>query len=138
MPHVLAGDIGGTNARFAIFEVTKKGPRLAHSEVLDSRAYKTFESAMGTFLKNAKSTKLAAASLAIAGPVVEQRVKTTNLPWLVDARTITKKFSIKKVTLLNDLMAVGLEVESEAGRDVDFVFDDEQTGHGGQAPPGFT
>lgn len=118
MSYVLAGDIGGTNARFAIFEVTKKGPRLAHSEVLDSRAYKTFESAMGTFLDHAKAKKLVAASLAIAGPVVDQRVKTTNLPWLVDARTIAKKFSVAKVTLLNDLMAVGLGAIASPSKNV--------------------
>lgn len=117
MPYVLAGDIGGTNARFAIFEVKKNGPKLAHSEVLDSRAYKTFESALGTFLDQ-KKLKLSAASLAIAGPVVDQRVKTTNLPWLIDARTIAKKFSITKVTLLNDLMAVGLGAIASPSKNV--------------------
>jgi glucokinase len=114
MPHVLAGDIGGTNARFAVFDVKKTGPTLLYSEVLESRGYKTFEAAMGAFLDQtlkatrSKKLALAAASLAIAGPVVDQRVKTTNLPWLIDARTVAKRFSIKKVTLLNDLMAVGL------------------------------
>lgn len=116
MSHVLAGDIGGTNARFAIFDRKSDGaPSLVCSEVLESRSYKSFESAMGAFLdhaaKVAKSKKkltLAAASLAIAGPVVDQRVKTTNLPWHIDARTIGKRFAIANVTLLNDLVAVGL------------------------------
>jgi glucokinase len=51
---------------------------------------------------------IAAASFGIAGPVVDQRVKTTNLPWRVDARVLAKEFGIPKVTLLNDLVALGL------------------------------
>jgi glucokinase len=40
--------------------------------------------------------------------VVDQRVKTTNLPWTIDARVVARKFGIRYVTLLNDLVAVGL------------------------------
>lgn len=106
--YVLAGDIGGTNARFAVFELTAKAPKLAHSENLESRAFKTFEAALADFLGRARVKKIAAASLAIAGPVVDQRVKATNLPWVIDGKTIAKRFGIARVTLLNDLMAVGL------------------------------
>jgi len=113
--HVLAGDIGGTRSRFAVFEVGQRGPRLVHQDVLESRSFKTFEAALRTFLgasmKEAASRgklRLDAATFGIAGPVVDQRVKTTNLPWLIDARSISKAFGIPAVTLLNDLVAVGL------------------------------
>lgn len=106
--HVLAGDIGGTNSRFALFDVAKSVPHLVHQEVLPSRDYKTFEAVFTDFLRRAGKAKVAAASMGIAGPVVDQRVKTTNLPWLIDARKLSKKFAIPHVTLLNDLMAVGL------------------------------
>jgi glucokinase len=112
--HVLAGDIGGTHARFAVFEVSKGAPRLVHLDVLESRSFKTFEAALKAFLnvsaKEAVSGKLriAAATLGIAGPVVDQRVKTTNLPWTIDARAVSRAFSIPVVTLLNDLVATGL------------------------------
>ncbi|MBN9159467.1 MAG: hypothetical protein BGO98_38970 [Myxococcales bacterium 68-20] len=113
MPHVLAGDIGGTHARFAVFDVSN-GPRLVHSDVLDSRSFKTFERALGEFLnvslKGALPGKvrLAAATLGVAGPVVGQRVKTTNLPWVIDARAVARAVSIPTVTLFNDLVAMGL------------------------------
>ena len=112
--HVLAGDIGGTRARFAVFAVGPRGPRLVHQDVHESRSYKTFEAALKDFLnvslKQAVRGKLeiTAATFGIAGPVVEQRVKTTNLPWIVDGRTVSRTFSIPAVTLLNDLVAVGL------------------------------
>lgn len=112
---VLAGDVGGTRARFALLEPT--GRRTLHHEVLESRGFETFEGALGRFLANARESsrvtakaaeRIAAASFGIAGPVVDQRVKTTNLPWVIDAKTIREEFGIAEVTLLNDLVAVGL------------------------------
>jgi glucokinase len=118
MTQIVAGDIGGTNARFSLIDVTAgsdKPGRVLHQEVLESRAYKTFEAALARFLEGARKTSLTkirlqvlAASFGIAGPVVDQRVKTTNLPWLIDAAKISSEFSIPRVTLLNDLVAVGL------------------------------
>jgi glucokinase len=91
-----------------VFSLGKTGPKLEHQDVLDSRTYKTFEAVLTDFLGRAGKPKLAAASMGIAGPVVDQRVKTTNLPWVIEAKALAKKFGIPKVTLLNDLMAIGL------------------------------
>jgi glucokinase len=112
MRYVLAGDIGGTRARFAIFEVTGT-PKLIHQEVLDSGAFKSFELALRSFLDVAVrgprgKLPISAATFGIAGPVVEQRVKTTNLPWIIDGRLVANVFRFRSVTLLNDLVAVGL------------------------------
>ncbi|MBX3189011.1 MAG: glucokinase [Labilithrix sp.] len=108
---ILAGDVGGTRARFALLD--PKGKRVAHQAVLGSRGFRTFETALDAFLEGARAEKklkgaIVAASFGIAGPVVEQRVKATNLPWTIDARAIAREFDIVKVTLLNDLVAVGL------------------------------
>jgi len=108
---VLAGDIGGTRARFALFD--REGKRALHQEVLSSRELGTFEATLARFLEGAKAkvkggAPVVAASFGIAGPVVDQRVKTTNLPWRIDARIVAREFGIPKVTLLNDLVAVGL------------------------------
>ena len=113
MTHVLAGDIGGTRARFAVFEVAQAAPKLIHQDVLESRSFRTFEASLDHFLSHAMretraKLKVAAATFGIAGPVVDQRVKTTNLPWTIDARAVGRKFGISRTTLLNDLVAVGL------------------------------
>ena len=51
MRHVLAGDVGGTRARFALFLLDPSGaPRLIHQNVLSSRSYRSFESALKEFL----------------------------------------------------------------------------------------
>lgn len=109
---VLAGDVGGTNARFALFSTAARGRQL-HHEVLDSRASTSFEDALDRFLAGAKNAlggvvRPRAASFGIAGPVVDQRVRTTNLPWTIDAGAVAKAFRIPRVTLLNDLVAAGL------------------------------
>lgn len=89
-------------------------PRLLHHDVFESRSFGTFEKVLSEFLEVSvpqalgKKASLSAATLGIAGPVVDQRVKTTNLPWKVDARALSQSFSIPHVTLLNDLVALGL------------------------------
>jgi glucokinase len=106
---ILAGDIGGTRARFALYETGRTAPRHLHEEVFESRSQRSFEAAIERFLGGlAKRPKLTAATFGIAGPVVDRRVHTTNLPWTIDARAIAKAFKIGEVTLLNDLVAVGL------------------------------
>jgi glucokinase len=110
--HVLAGDIGGTNARFALFDLAGKR-RLVH-ESLASRSFASFGAALARFLQGPAAAFLegrrpiAAATFGIAGPVVDERVKATNLPWTVDARAIARRFDIPRVTLLNDLVALGV------------------------------
>jgi glucokinase len=109
---ILAGDIGGTRARFAL--LTPDTKKTLYKDVLDSQACPTFEEAVGRFLAGARKKhkanggKILAASFGIAGPVVNHRVKTTNLPWVIDAKTLERELDIPKVTLLNDLVAVGL------------------------------
>jgi len=114
MSQILAGDIGGTRARFALLDVT--GRRVAHQEVLESQTFATFEAALARFLDGARQAgkvakrkhDIVAASFGIAGPVVDQRVKTTNLPWAIDAEHVRDELDVPQVALLNDLVAVGL------------------------------
>ncbi|AKV01886.1 Glucokinase [Labilithrix luteola] len=104
---VIAGDVGGTNARFAFFDL--EGKHALHQEVLPSRSFASFEAALGTFLANApQPRRIRATSIGIAGPIVDQRVKTTNLPWRIDAHAVSRDLDLRNVTLLNDLVAVGL------------------------------
>lgn len=120
---VLAGDVGGTRARFALFDAKKQA---VHQEVLGSREFDRFESAVGRFLAGArkvtKKATIAAATFGIAGPVVDGRVKTTNLPWVVDAKAVGKELGIANVTLLNDLVAVGLGALEAPANKLDVLY----------------
>jgi glucokinase len=103
---LLAGDIGGTHARLALLTGTG---RTSKRQEFASRKYPSLEAVIREFLGSFSPTpKVTAAAFGVAGPVVKGRVVATNLPWVVDERLVAKKLGIKKVTVLNDLVALSL------------------------------
>jgi glucokinase len=100
---ILAGDVGGTNARLALFE--PGGRTRGRQESLRSADFASLEGIIERFL-GAPRPPIEAATFGIAGPVVGGRAKVTNLPWLVEAQAIAKAFDIPRVTLVNDLVAL--------------------------------
>jgi glucokinase len=104
--HVLAGDIGGTKTNLALYAV---GParRLAvvREASFPSREYAGLERVIEHFMAAGGGEKLRAAAFGVAGPVVDECVKTTNLPWVVRATTLSRRLGGAKVRLMNDLEA---------------------------------
>jgi glucokinase len=101
---LLAGDIGGTHARLALLS---PDGRVARQDVLESHAFPSLEAVVRAFLGK-PAPRLSAAAFGVAGPVVRGRCVATNLPWIIDAKVLGRKLAIKKVTLLNDLVALSL------------------------------
>jgi glucokinase len=102
----LVGDIGGTHTRLALVAPTG---RTVHEQEFASQKVASLEAALLEFLGSVKPRpRVQSAALAIAGPVVNGRCVATNLPWIVDERVIARKAKIKRVTLLNDLVALAL------------------------------
>jgi glucokinase len=99
---LLAGDVGGTNARLAL--VTDAG-RVVRRDVLASREHAGLESVVRAFL-GPRPPRVRAASFGIAGPVIRQRCEATNLPWVVDAAKLSCALGIERVTLMNDLVGL--------------------------------
>lgn len=112
---VLAGDVGGTNARLAICEVTPDGrvSRIAES-TRPSRAYESFAEVVRTFVA-AHGIPVRAVCFGLPGPVRGRCVRLTNLPWIVDADQLERDLGLPGVVLLNDLaaQAYGLVTLSE-------------------------
>jgi glucokinase len=130
MSHYLAGDIGGTKTRLAVIKVRGTQAQIVHENSYRSRDYATFEELLEDFLSRTKcflsprssSAKgensqihIHHAAFGIAGPVQGKVVKTTNLPWRIDADALQHLFSLPCCTLLNDLEATayGLPALSE-------------------------
>ena len=101
---LIVGDIGGTNARLHL--LSPKG-RLERHAVFASHDHPSLEAVLKVFL-GPKPPRVTAAVFGIAGPVVDNRCVGTNLPWVIDGRVVARKLGIKKVTLLNDLVALSL------------------------------
>lgn len=102
---ILAGDIGGTNTRLALFEAGE----ITLEQKFLSRTYENLEEIVQKFLKN---RKVKSACFGIAGTVHNGICRTTNLPWTVDAAHIAKSLHIPKVHLLNDLEANGYGINA--------------------------
>jgi glucokinase len=112
----LAGDIGGTNTRLALVEATTDGLRIVAEKTFPSRERACLEAALVEFL-SLYNCDLTGASFGIAGPVRDGRCEATNLPWVVDAKTVAKKLHLKRVGLINDLVANAYVIAVLQGKD---------------------
>jgi glucokinase len=110
---ILAGDIGGTNTRLALFDTTSSTRLQAHIDTsYPSQAHPTIESILKQFLEQHRITHIDRACFGLAGPVINQVCETTNLPWRVDAKAIKQLFNFKQTWLLNDLEANAWGIET--------------------------
>jgi glucokinase len=101
---ILAGDIGGTNARLAYFLPQNGHLRLISERVFPSRDYSEFGEIVSTFLQGA-ATRPDLACFGIAGPVHNGRVETSNLPWIIEQSRLAKQIELPGTLLINDLEA---------------------------------
>lgn len=101
---ILAGDIGGTNARLALF--TRQGEQLVPvvEDTFASREYPDLGTIVTTFVSTHEKP-VDIACFGVAGPVRQGRTQATNLPWLVDAQQLAQVLRVGTVFLLNDLEA---------------------------------
>src|SRR5499433_3889674 len=114
---LIAGDIGGTKTDLAIYSI-ESGPHVPLAEAqFHSADYPSLQAMVSEFLAQAK-VPVAYASFDVAGPVIDGRVKTTNLPWVMDERSIARDLKLREVRLLNDLHAVALAVPILEPRDL--------------------
>ena len=106
---LIAGDIGGTKTDLAIY-TTERGPHapLAQTQ-FRSADFPSLQAMVRKFLDQA-GLAVVAASFDVAGPVVDGRVKTTNLPWTMDETTLARELGLRSVHLMNDLEAVARAV----------------------------
>ncbi len=84
---ILAGDIGGTHTRIALFSQEADRLRLGLEKVYPSREHKSLDEILGIFLRDTGAS-IDQACFGIAGPVLHGRVSTPNLPWVVDAAAL--------------------------------------------------
>ena len=100
---VLAGDVGGTKTALALFDKTPRGLVPVRDETMPSRGFETLEAAIEKFLSGGPRPAIGAVCLGVAGPVVDGRCVATNLPWVIDERTLASAIPAPRVSLLNDL-----------------------------------
>ena len=108
---VLAADIGGTNARFAIADLSSAGARLVFQRTYPTKSFPDFEPAVAAFLREARSAGAIGAApprsaIAIAGPVDQDAGRLTNrTAWTVDLPALREHLGVD-ARLINDFQAL--------------------------------
>jgi glucokinase len=103
---VLVGDVGGTNARFAVLETNGTGLALVDEVTYPSLAFESLPDALSALAADSEAARHAGrACFAIAGPIRSNRCEATNLPWVIDGGDLARVLGLPEVPLLNDLEA---------------------------------
>ena len=125
---ILAGDVGGTNTRLGFFTVVDGRVTLVQEERVPSRGHRGLDEIVEQFVAK-HGLRVEAACFGISGPVKGDRAETTNLPWVVDARSLAHALGIGRVWLLNDLEAGAWGITALEPEDFSVL-------HGGSPEPG--
>ncbi len=113
---ILAGDIGGTNTRLALFAPEEGRLAVAAEAIYPSRNYSSLDEIVAEFVK-AQQAPVTRAGFGVAGPVRDARCQATNLPWVVDARQLARRFALNFVVLINDVEANAYGIATLGTRD---------------------
>jgi len=102
----LVGDVGGTNARFAL--VDTEG-RIRNLHVFEARQYSSLTDIIADYLKRTVgSRRPPRAVIAVAGPVLDGEIEFTNLDWVVSEGDLLATFEFEAVKLINDFAGQAL------------------------------
>ena len=101
---ILAGDVGGTKARLALYQFQDGSFRRHHTETFHSPDFPGLEEVVETFLRKHKAT-VSKVCIGIPAPIVEGKAKPANLAWELDEARLRQTLGINAVRLVNDLVA---------------------------------
>ena len=101
---LLVGDVGGTNARFAIARMVDGQIALDHHESFPAEQHPTFLKGVAAFIDGCE-VKPTGGVIAVAGPVTDGAIDLTNSPWAV-SETELQTLSLNPVRLINDFEAL--------------------------------
>jgi glucokinase len=108
MTLLLAGDIGGTKTILRLVEFSETlGLKTLYEESFRSGDFPDLVPIVQKFLITANSSTPDKACFAIAGPVVKNTAKLTNLAWFLDTDRLSQQLGIPAISLINDFAAVG-------------------------------
>jgi len=102
---ILAGDIGGTKTNLALCKFKENKLEVIAQLQFASREFVSFSEVISKFKEETKMKGVSAACFGIAGPIINGRCRTTNLPWDISTSDLQNDLGTQKVRLLNDLEA---------------------------------
>ncbi len=117
MTEVVAVDIGGTHARFAIADVAAgRVVTLRPVTTQKTAEHASFATAWEAFVATLDGPAPTNAAIAFAGPVKGDALQLTNSHWVVRPSLISERLHVERFVIVNDFGAVGHAV-AQAGAD---------------------
>lgn len=107
---VLVGDIGGTNARFALIESIDSEP--VSFENVQTLDFANIDIAIREAIYKQTQIRPKTAILAIAGPISGNEIELTNCPWVVRPWAMMEMLGLQNIIVINDFEAQALAVAS--------------------------
>lgn len=102
----LVGDVGGTNARFAVLDAEG---RVRNLHIYPAANYASLSDIIADYLERTMGRKRPPrAVIAVAGPVLDGEIEFTNLDWQVSEGELLAQFEFEAVRLINDFAAQAL------------------------------
>ncbi|XBS68693.1 glucokinase [Acerihabitans sp. KWT182] len=105
--YALVGDVGGTNARLALCDMSDGA--ISHIHTYSSQQYSTLEAVIRHYLE-AQKVAAAEACIAIACPITGDRVEMTNNPWNFSIKEMKANLGLALLEVINDFTAVSMAV----------------------------
>ncbi|MEY2624270.1 MAG: glucokinase [Pseudomonadota bacterium] len=108
---LLVGDIGGTNARFALYDSSGGSDgagKLLVRQTFAASDFARFTDAVNAFLQRSgvEASQLKGASFAVASPLAGQEIRFTNSPWCFSRESLRSEIGVSRLTLVNDFEAL--------------------------------
>jgi glucokinase len=128
---ILVGDIGGTNARFAVVE--HAGAATGMPEIVHTADFATIDDAIRAAVLERLGVQPRSALLAIAGPVIGDEIPLTNCPWVVKPKGMVATVGLMDVMVLNDFEAQALAVVALGDHHLEKIGSGEALTHAAKA-----
>jgi glucokinase len=105
---ILIGDVGGTNARFAIVDAADSPA--GEPRIVQTSSFKSIDEAIRSAVIEGLGVRPRSAVIAVAGPVDGDEIALTNCPWVVRPRGMFESLGLSDIVILNDFEAQALAV----------------------------
>jgi glucokinase len=119
----LAGDIGGTKTILRLVAPAGQGLQTLAETTYASAQYPHLNQIVEEFLTAWGGERPQKACLAIAGPVINQTARLTNLPWQLERQPMEAALQIPSIRLINDFAAVGYGILALGPEDLSVLQD---------------
>ncbi|MDO5615943.1 MAG: glucokinase [Cruoricaptor ignavus] len=103
---VIVADLRKNTSRLAIYKCENGDISQKTESKYPTQDFQSFSDLAKQFLQEQQVSDDFRVSIAVPGPVINERCETPNLPWIVDLQTIKKDLQNDNILLINDLEAV--------------------------------